>query len=198
MASRSEALVRRHPFPQQEIPVLQSTLQRLAWIGLCLVLLPGAFALAGPGRQLSPQAPADELVQRVVNKELSAQAADRSHWMFRMRHQESGVDVAKDVIETNQGNLERLVERNGKPLDAAEQKKEDRRIQALIGDPDRLRKKEQERKHDARQAQSLLRILPHAMLFTEQDRRAATSCGSASGPIPRIARPAARPWCFIT
>ena len=79
--------------------------------------------------------------------------------------------MAKDVIETNQGNLERLVERNGKPLDAAEQKKEDQRIHALIGDPDRLRKKEQERKHDARQAQSMLRILPHAMLFTQQDRR---------------------------
>jgi hypothetical protein len=166
---------------------------------LCLVLcFPGALALTDSGPPLAPQGTAQELVQRVVNTELSSQAADRSHWMYRMRHQESGTDVVKEVIETNQGNLERLVERDGKPLDAAEQKKEDQRIQALIRDPERMGKKEQEREHDARQAQSLLRILPHAMLFTEQDRRAATSCGSASGPIPRIARPAARPWCFIT
>jgi hypothetical protein len=152
--------------PHQELGMPRSS--HLA--ALILVLFcPALLAHADSGRQHS--SPAQELVQRVVANELNGQSADHSHWMFRMQHEESGNSVVKEVIETANGNLERVVERNGKPLDAAEQKEEDRRIQALVRDPDALRKKEQERKHDAQQAQSLLKILPHAMLFTEQGRQ---------------------------
>jgi hypothetical protein len=110
-------------------------------------------------------------MRKVVTHELSAQAADHSHWMFRMQHDEGGNSVVKEVVETTDGNLERVVERNGKPLTAAEQKEEDERIQQLIHDRGRLKKKEQERKHDAQQAESLLKILPDAMIFTEQEKK---------------------------
>lgn len=148
----------------------RSTVRRLHSAALILVLsCPVWLAHADSGRQ--PSSPAQELVQRVVSNELNGQSADHSHWMYRMQHEESGNSVVKEVIETSQGNLERVVERNGRPLEAAEQQQEDRRIQALVHDPDALRKKEQERKHDAQQAQSLFKILPHAMLFAEQGRQ---------------------------
>jgi hypothetical protein len=62
------------------------------------------------------QPTANELVRMTVTNELKQQAADHSHWMFRMQHEEPGKKVVEEIIETSHGNLDRLLERNGRPL----------------------------------------------------------------------------------
>jgi hypothetical protein len=141
---------------------------KLLIILLASVTTHAAVAQAG---RLPSQSSVNELVRRMVSNELKQQAADHSHWMFRLQHEEPGNTLVKQVIETSQGNLERLLERDGKPLTTAEQEQENRRLQQLIHDRGRFAKKERERKNDAEQAQALLRIIPDAMLFTEEGRQ---------------------------
>jgi hypothetical protein len=126
------------------------------------------LASVARGESYAPSLPphANDLVRQVVQNEVRSQTADHTHWMYRVRHEEAGKSEVKEIVQTSHGTLSRLVEENGHALAAEEQKREDERIRKLVKDPGQLKKLEAERRHDSEQAESMLQMLPDAMIFS--------------------------------
>jgi hypothetical protein len=66
---------------------------------------------------------ANELARKVVTNELKFQDEDRGHWMYRQEKEESGKREVKEVIETKDGALSRLLSIDGHPLTAKQRRK---------------------------------------------------------------------------
>ena len=127
------------------------------------------------GTTVSPQsvreASANDLVRRIVTNELKAQDEDHSHWMYRMEVEDREKREVREIIETQYGDLSRLLYVNGRPLSEEEQRKEDQRIEMLASNLGEHRKQQQARNEDGDEARRLLKMLPDALLFTYQERR---------------------------
>jgi hypothetical protein len=77
----------------------------------------------------------------------------------------------REIIETQYGDLSRLLYVNGRPLSEEEQQKEDERIEMLTSNLSEHRKQQQARNEDGDEARRLLKVLPDALLFSYQQRR---------------------------
>lgn len=69
------------------------------------------------------------------------------------------------ACQTREGEIRRLIAINGEPLGKAQQSAEDKRVQALIHSPDRVRDAHRKEQEDASKARKLLQSLPDAFLF---------------------------------
>lgn len=110
---------------------------------------------------------ANELAREVIQHEVLAQDEDHSHWRYQQETEKDGKKEVKEVVETKDGSIERLVSVNGKPLTPDQQKKEDDRIQKLISNPDDLRKQREAKRQDSQKTKQLFEMFPKAFLFTE-------------------------------
>ena len=103
---------------------------------------------------------AQQIVQKAVNEELAASKADHSLWRYRDDHRD--ISTVYIVVQTSQGSVKRLMERNRKPLSAAEAEAEQQRIQNFIHNPSQIRKQQRDSAQDDKNAEDLLRLLPRA------------------------------------
>lgn len=71
----------------------------------------------------------------------------------------------KDVIETHDGEVSRLIAINGKPLDAQQERQEVQRLAALLADPASQRRHHQHETQEQQRIDRLMRELPDAFLF---------------------------------
>ena len=108
---------------------------------------------------------ANELVRTVLENEMRAEDQDHSHWMYRLEKDQPTKRQIKEVVETEEGLVERLISLNGRPLSAVQQQ-EDARIERLLHDPTLQEKQRRERQKDAEQARNFLKMLPDAFNFT--------------------------------
>src|SRR5882762_7377042 len=106
---------------------------------------------------------AGDLLRRVVNSELKAQADDHSHWIYRLKAGVSGREEEKVVVQTRDGYLARLRLVNGQPITPEQERQEDRRIATLVHKPDEQTKQQRVQEGDARKAERLLKMLPDAV-----------------------------------
>ena len=105
------------------------------------------------------------LVNRALANELNA-AQDTSHPMeFRMRKSSPRLTSTKQIIETRDGAVARLLSINDAPPSPAEKQKDDARLQALLSDPTRQRKRKQTEQEDTGRALKVLRALPKAFVY---------------------------------
>jgi hypothetical protein len=143
-------------------------LRRRALIGWVAPLVAvAAFSQSGPVNQaISP----NDLARAVVANELKAQDASHSRWMYHVDREEQGKKKAKEVVQTGQGSLDRLVEVDGHPLNAQEQQQEKKRIEDLARDPGEQQRLEQTQRKDAEQIRSLFRMIPDAFIFNYAGR----------------------------
>jgi len=107
--------------------------------------------------------PADELLRRVVNSELKAQANDHSHWMFQVKAGVSGKEEEKVVVQTREGYLDRLRLVNGQRITPEQEKQEDQRIARFLKKPDEQKKQRRAQEQDARKTERLFKMLPDAV-----------------------------------
>ena len=115
------------------------------------------------------QASPDELVRRVMTHELTAEAQDHSHWMFRLeKTDKNGRKEVDDVIETKDGDLVRPIMLNGRDLSAKQLEQTDRQ---LGRNPQALRKKSKDKQEDARQSEQMLKMLPDAFTFSRGEQK---------------------------
>lgn len=119
--------------------------------------------LAVPGARTAVAEDARSIVQKAVETELAADRDDHSRW--RYRDEEKTKRTVAVVVETDQGSVKRLVERDGRPLSEAEAKAEDARLAAYIRDTSRLAKAKRDSAADDKSATELLRMLPDAFLW---------------------------------
>ena len=120
----------------------------------------------------SAQQDALALLKTAVQSELSADDSDHSRWRYRDEEQVTGTVAI--VVQTDSGSVKRLISRNGKPLDGAEAREEDERINRLIHDPSRLAKQKRDGEQDDKSARELLAMLPEAFTWTLEDENAST------------------------
>jgi hypothetical protein len=115
---------------------------------------------------------ANELARKVVTNELKFQDEDRGHWKYRQEKEESVRREVKEVIETKDGALSRLLSIDGHPLTAKQQQKENQRIQKLVKNPDEQRKLQRARNTEMEPGRRLFKMLPDAFVFNYAGREA--------------------------
>jgi hypothetical protein len=108
------------------------------------------------------------LVRDILQHEVRAQAEDDSLWCYRKLQERDGKVELFASCQTKGAEINRLLAVDGKPLSAQQSAAEEKRIEKLLTDRDLLKKRHQQQDEDARQAATILKILPEAFLFEQE------------------------------
>ena len=126
------------------------------------------FAGAAMGQPVAaPLTPtqAQALVARALATEVRT-AQDLNHPMrYRLRKSSPRFTSTKEIAETPDGDVARLVAINDQPLSPDDEKREEARLDALLSDPARQRHRKQSEDNDTARAMKVLRVLPTAFLY---------------------------------
>jgi len=142
-------------------------LKRCALTGFAVLFAVAAFSQsASLDRALS----ANDLARAVVANEIKSQDASHSRWMYHVDREEQGKKKATEVIQADQGSLDRLVGVDGHPLNSHEQQREKKRIEDLVRNPEEQQRLEQLKRKDAEQCKSFFKIIPDAFTFSDAGR----------------------------
>lgn len=122
-------------------------------------------AFAGIQENPKPELPANpaDLVRDAIFNELKP--GNGEHKAFKLTSTKGNEVTVKQVIETQDGSIARILSINGKPLDAQQKAKEDARLQRLIDDPSALAAKQKSQKEDDRRTRMMLKALPDAFIY---------------------------------
>lgn len=122
-------------------------------------------AFAGTQENPKPELPANpaDLVRDAIFNELKP--GNGEHKAFKLTSTKGNEVTVKQVIETQDGSIARILSINGKPLDAQQKAKEDARLQRLIDDPSALAAKQKSQKEDDRRTRMMLKSLPDAFIY---------------------------------
>ena len=102
----------------------------------------------------------------VVANELVALHHKNSYIRYRMHVVDGKGDQVRDVIESKDGTVARLILRNGKPLTDEQDKAERQRLNDMLGSPDAYAKHVKSDSSERKLADSLMRLMPDAMINT--------------------------------
>ncbi len=146
------------------MPVERPALRGL--IAVVCLLLSAAIAVAQPSQEALSPAQAQVLIDRALANELRS-AQDIGHPMRYLLHKTTPrLTSTKEIIETRDGAVARLISLNDQPLSAADEQKEQARLDALLRDPGLQRHRKQAEDADTGRAFKVLRALPRAFLYT--------------------------------
>src|SRR5713226_784739 len=139
--------------------------ERWALIAVASLLLgqAGRAQSPGPDPAISP----NELMRAVIANELKP-TSDANHWMYEVEKDEDGQKQSKEVAQTREGSLERLIATDGHILSSGKQQEEAIRIENLLKNPQERQRQEELRKKDAKECEAFLRMIPDSLLFTYQ------------------------------
>jgi len=137
------------------------------WASLTVVSLvlgqAGIAQSSAPRPAISP----NELLRAVIANELRP-TSDADHWMYEVEKEEDGKKQFKEVVQTREGTLERLIATDGRVLSFAKQQEEAIRIENLVKNTQERQRLEELRKKDAKECEAFLRMIPDAFFFTYQ------------------------------
>ncbi|HLW43815.1 MAG TPA: hypothetical protein VKS00_04955 [Candidatus Acidoferrales bacterium] len=104
-------------------------------------------------------------MRETVQNELNAGNNDPSLWRFRKITVKDGKKQMYDVIETKNGEVDRLLAVNGKPLSAEQQRAENERILKISADSEEQKKRAKTQNEDGDKETQLLKMLPDALQY---------------------------------
>ena len=129
----------------------------------------GMLALGfSTGQAQTPQ----QIIQQAVNAERTADQNDHSNWIYLEESDKPKEHVLQWVAATQQGNVERVLERDARQLPEGEQRE---LIQKYLHDPRAQKKQVEEDSHDNKQIDDLLKLLPEASIWTQTGVTATTT-----------------------
>lgn len=147
--------------------------------GILPLLLLTPFA-ASPLRAAAAEMHGDDLVKRALAAELR-NARDPQHPMrYQLRRSSPRLTATKEIVETKDGAVARLLAINDKPLSQEDEQQEQARLNALLSDPGRQWRRKQAEDEDAKRALKVLHLLPSAFLYD--------FVGFEMGPTGKLAR----------
>ena len=126
-----------------------------------------------------------QIIQQAVNTELAADQNDHSNWIYLEESDKPKEHVLQWVAATQQGNVERVLERDARQLPEAEQRE---LIQKYLHDSRAQKKQIEEGNHDNKQIDDLLKLLPEAFIWT-QTGATATTTSQHFDPAPNFHPP---------
>ncbi len=160
---------------------------RSSFLVLILLALARSSALAQQPSDIDPTA----LVRRAVQHRMDAAQTHRP-LRYLLRKTDDQRDTTKDIIETNDGDVARLVEVKGQPLSVEANQAELERLHTLADHPEIQQHRHQREQKDAARVDRLMRLLPEAFLYRYEGMTgcAAGSCYRLSfSPNPRFTPP---------
>ncbi|MGA2349939.1 MAG: hypothetical protein ABSF70_05840 [Terracidiphilus sp.] len=132
-----------------------------------LFLLLTSLSPGQPAPTLSP-VQAQALVERALATESRAaeELGRQSHPMrYRLHKSSPRMTTTKEIVETRDGDVARLVQINDQPLNQVDEQKEQARLDALLSDPGLQQHRKRSEDNDAARAMKVLRVLPSAFLY---------------------------------
>ena len=128
---------------------------------------------------------AQALVGRALATEARS-AQDKAHPMrYLLRKASPRLTTTKQMIETQDGAVARLVAVYDRPLNATEEQMEQQRLELLLSDPSRQERRRENEESDFGMVMKLLRMLPSAYLYLY--------AGPAQGATGRVEKFTFRP-----
>ena len=124
---------------------------------ILLSLMSSRTILGGPSRLATPQ----ELVQRAVANEIR-EADAPGHYMYRMRSESAEGVTTKEVIETKDWLIARLIGKDGRPPSPRQKRREDERLTRLLTNKAALEQESEDLKKNEQHVRELFKALPAA------------------------------------
>jgi hypothetical protein len=117
--------------------------------------------------QLEPQLPsnANQYVREVIQREISVQDDDHTLWRYLKHREDEKGSNDRDVIQTREGQLSRVLLVNGQPLSAEDRRKDEERMLKLVTDPNERAKRQKREQADSDKALQMLKAIPDAFIF---------------------------------
>jgi hypothetical protein len=113
-----------------------------------------------------------QIIQQAVNAERTADQNDHYNWIYLEESDKPKEHVLQWVAATQQGNVERVLERDARQLPETEQRE---LIQKYLHDTRAQKKQIEEGDHDNKQIDDLLKLLPEAFIWTQTGATATTT-----------------------
>ena len=145
------------------------------WITAAALTATGAVMVhAVPGQAATPAKPDPSLLAvpprtwavDAVNNELIALHHPGSYLRYHMHIIDEKGDMTRDLIESQDGPVARLILRNGRPLSDAEDRDERLRLNDMIAHPSDFARHIKNEETGRKIADNLMRLMPDAMLYT--------------------------------
>jgi hypothetical protein len=121
-----------------------------------------------PASTLRAQTPTEsphDLVKDVVYNELQ-ERRQASLWQYHVDKRVGNQTTIEQEVETVSGSVNRVLARQGKPLDAAAQKKETDRLNNLLHNPGEQARMKQDHQAEEQRLERLMTAMPDAFLYT--------------------------------
>jgi hypothetical protein len=111
----------------------------------------------------TPQSWADDAVHNEIQV---VESADKLPLRYRQRKVGAKGDTTREIIVSREGNVARLVERDGQPITAAENAEERTRLTEDINSPDDFLKRHSRDTQVHENVLKLINLMPQAMLYS--------------------------------
>lgn len=105
------------------------------------------------------------LVRQAVKNELAKSGDASLPVRFRVRKITRDTDTTKEIVQTTDGGVARLVAIKGRPLSPSAEQKEIERLHALAADPSIQAHRRKSEMKDAERVRKFTRLLPQAFLY---------------------------------
>jgi hypothetical protein len=134
-------------------------------LGPALVLVVGAAGGQAISQSGSPAVDAQKIVRDASWNELHAKSPGRSFRYVQHKVDPRGT-VVKEIVETKDGDVARLISRDGKPLPPEEEQAEIDRLNNLLAHPEVQEHRHKKEQEDSSRGDEMVRMLPDAFLYT--------------------------------
>ena len=159
----TEATPRMQRASKCKTALMRMVCRSLIAVGICGLLLGAVAAQQAP--PATQQFPAQELVRRAIaNEEKASQQHLRLLYRLRTEKPKAGA-ITKELVETNEGVVARLIAVNDKPPSAEQRQVDDERLQKLASDPQARTAKRKQQKEDEERTSRMVKALPDAFLY---------------------------------
>jgi hypothetical protein len=147
-----------------------SVLSVIIFATLSGALPQSARAQAGPSTadpvEAFPAGTPKSWAESAVRHQLAIIKDDAHPMRYLIRKVDRKGDTTREVIESAQGNIARLVQRNGKPISAAEDAAERSRLNSILASPGEFLKHEQREGVGKNYALQVVELMPSATLYS--------------------------------
>src|SRR5258708_32384952 len=109
---------------------------------------------------------ATQFVRDAITRELNAIDNDHSNWMYRLHREDEKNTQDRQIIETKEGSLAKVVLFNGQPLTPEQRQSDNERMRRQVEDQQERARLQKRDKADADKARQLLKKIPDAFFFT--------------------------------
>jgi hypothetical protein len=131
------------------------------------LILGAASAVSGQAlsQNGSPAIDPAKIVRDASYNELHSTKPGRS-FSYRQHKVDPKGSMVKEIVETKDGDVARLIERDGKPLPPAEEQAEIDRLNNLLAHPEVQEHRHKKEQEDSARGDEMVRMLPDAFLYT--------------------------------